>query len=128
MIDEQIKAVAQIVKPNSVQQLIDEQIKAVAQIVKPNSVQQLIDEQIKVPSSALHQAQERMKVLEDNSTFQLNPRIQKLISETITTRSPENGKLQEIDTPASNNERTTSPILDRPQEEAEESKSQSKSK
>ena len=120
------QAVAQIVKPNYVQQL-SEQMKAVAQIVKPNYVQQLI-EQMKVPSSALHQAQERMKVLEDNSTFQLNPRIEKLISETITTRSPENGKLQEIDTPASNNEPTTSPILDRPQEEAEESKSQSKSK
>ena len=125
---ELMKAVAQIVKPNSVQQLIDEQMKAVAQIVKLNSVQQLMDEQMKVPSSALHQAQERMKVLEDNSTFQLNPRIQKLISETITTRSPENGKLPEIDTPASNNQPTTSPILDRPQEEAEESKSQSKSK
>ena len=127
LIDEQIKALAQIVKPNFVQQLMDEQIKALAQIVKPNSVQQLL-EQMKVPSSALHQAQERMKVLQDNSTFQLNPRIQKLISETITTTSPENGKLQEIDTPASNNEPTASPILDRPQEEAEESKSQSKSK
>ncbi|MEG3897699.1 PIN domain-containing protein [Microcoleus sp. SVA1_B6] len=144
-LSEQIKAVDQIVKPNSVQQYIEqikavdyivkpsalqqyiEQIKAVDYIVKPNSVQQLI-EQIKVPSSALHQAQERMKVLQDNSTFQLNPHIQKLISETITTSSPENGKLQEIDTPASNNEQTTSPILDRPQEEAEESKSQSKSK
>ncbi len=126
LMDEQMKAVAQIVKPNSVQQYI-EQIKAVAQIVKPNSVQQYI-EQIKVPSSALHQAQERMKVLQDNSTFQLNPPIQKLISETITTISPENGKLPEIDTSASNNEPTTSPILDRPQEEAEESKSQSKSK
>ena len=125
---ELMKAVAQIVKPNSVQQLMDEQMKAVAQIVKLNSVQQLMDEQMKVPSSALHQAQVRMKVLEDNSTFQLNPRIQKLISETITTRSPENGKLQEIDTPASNHQPTSSPILDRPQEEAEESKSQSKSK
>jgi len=125
---EQIKAVDQIVKPNSVQQLI-EQIKAVDQIVKPNSIQQLI-EQMKVPRSALHQAQERVKVLQENSTFQLNPPIQKLISETITTTSPENGKLQEIDTPASNsnNEPTASPILDRPQEEAEESKSQSKSK
>ncbi|MEG4588908.1 hypothetical protein QUA54_27375, partial [Microcoleus sp. MOSTC5] len=119
---------AQIVKPNSVQQLMDEHMKAVAQIVKLNSVQQLMDEHMKVPSSALHQAQERIKVLQDNSTFQLNPRIQKLISETITTRSPENGKLQEIYTPASNNEPTTLPILDRPQEEAEESKSQSKSK
>jgi mono/diheme cytochrome c family protein len=148
LMDEQMKAVAQIVKPNSVQQLMDEQMKAVAQIVKPNSVQllseqmkaaaqivqpnsiQLLSEQIKVSSSALHQAQERVKVLQDNSTFQLNPRIQKLISETITTTSPENGKLQEIDTPASNsnNEPTASPILDRPQEEAEESKSQSKSK
>jgi len=125
---EQMKAAAQIVQPNSVQQLI-EQMKAVDQIVQPNSVQQLI-EQIKVPSSALHQAQEQVKVLQDNSTFQLNPPIQKLISETITTTSPENGKLQEIDTPASNsnNEPTASPILDRPQEEAEESKSQSKSK
>jgi predicted nucleic acid-binding protein len=128
LLSEQIKAVDQIVKPNSVQ-LLSEQIKAAAQIVKPNSVQ-LLSEQIKVPSSALHQAQEQVKVLQDNSTFQLNPPIQKLISETITTTSPENGKLQQIDTPASNsnNEPTASPILDRPQEEAEESKSQSKSK
>jgi len=128
LLSEQIKAVAQIVKPNSVQ-LLSEQIKAVDQIVKPNSIQ-LLSEQIKVPSSALHQAQERVKVLQDNSTFQLNPPIQKLISETITTTTPENGKLQEIDTPASNsnNQPTASPILDRPQEEAEESKSQSKSK
>jgi FixJ family two-component response regulator len=118
-LSEQIKAVDQILKPNSIQ-LLSEQIKAVDQILKPNSIQ-LLSEQIKVSSSALHQAQERMKVLQDNSTFQLNPRIQKLISETITTRSPENGKLQEIDTPASNNEPTTSPILDRPQDEAEES-------
>ena len=127
--DEQMKAAAQIVQPNSVQLLSDEQMKAAAQIVQPNSIQQL-SEQIKVPSSALHQAQERVKVLQDNSTFQLNPPIQKLISQTITTTSPENGKLQEIDTPASNsnNEPTASPILDRPQEEAEESKSQSKSK
>ena len=123
-----MKAVDPIVQPNSVQQL-SQQIKAAAQIVQPNSIQ-LLSEQIKVPSSALHQAQERVKVLQDNSTFQLNPPIQKLISETITTTSPENGKLQEIDTPASNsnNEPTASPILDRPQEEAEESKSQSKSK
>ena len=128
-LSEQIKAVAQIVKPSPLQLLSDEQMKAAAQIVQPNSIQQL-SEQIKVPSSALHQAQERVKVLQDNSTFQLNPPIQKLISQTITTTSPENGKLQEIDTPASNsnNEPTASPILDRPQEEAEESKSQSKSK
>ncbi|MCC3590736.1 PIN-like domain-containing protein [Microcoleus sp. PH2017_28_MFU_U_A] len=116
---EQIKVVDYIVKPSALQQLIDEQIKAVNYIVKPSALQQLI-EQIKVPSSALHQAQERMKVLQDNSTFQLNPRIQKLISETITTSSPENGKLQEIDTPASNNEPTTSPILNRPQEDTEQ--------
>ena len=123
-----MKAVDQIVKPSPLQ-LLSEQIKAVDQIVKPNSIQ-LLSEQIKVPSSALHQAQERVKVLQDNSTFQLNPPIQKLISETITTTTPENGKLQEIDTPASNsnNQPTASPILDRPQEEAEESKSQSKSK
>jgi hypothetical protein len=127
-LSEQIKAVDQIVKLNYVQLLSDEQMKAAAQILQPNSIQLLSDEQIKVPSSALHQAQERVKVLQDNSTFQLNPPIQKLISQTITTTSPENGKLQEIDTPASNNQPTTSPILDRPQEEAEESKSQSKSK
>ncbi|MEG4233821.1 hypothetical protein QUA40_17165, partial [Microcoleus sp. Pol11C3] len=119
-LSQQIKAVDPIVKPSPLQLLSDEQMKAAAQIVQPNSIQQL-SEQIKVPSSALHQAQERVKVLQDNSTFQLNPPIQKLISETITTTSPENGKLQEIDTPASNsnNEPTASPILDRPQDEAE---------
>ena len=130
-------ALEQIQISNSVRHSLDQMklanyellMKAAAQIVQPNSIQQL-SEQIKVPSSALHQAQERVKVLQDNSTFQLNPPIQKLISQTITTTSPENGKLQEIDTPASNsnNEPTASPILDRPQEEAEESKSQSKSK
>ena len=47
LIDEQMKGVAQIVKLNSAQQLIDEQMKGVAQIVKLNSAQQLIDEQMK---------------------------------------------------------------------------------
>ncbi|MEG4588909.1 PIN domain-containing protein, partial [Microcoleus sp. MOSTC5] len=47
LMDEHMKAVAQIVKPNSVQQLMDEHMKAVAQIVKPNSVQQLMDEHMK---------------------------------------------------------------------------------
>jgi hypothetical protein len=125
LIDEQMKRLEQIRNPPLVQQLIDEQMKRLEQIRNPTLVQQLTDEQMKRLEqirnpTPVQQLIEQMNVVPDNSKFHRVTPIQKQISQITKYGTPEKENSQEIDTQASNNEPTTLPILDQPQEEPEQ--------
>ncbi len=127
---EQIKAVETIINPTSIQlnptsiQHWSEQIKAVEKIINPTLGQKLIEQMRAVDKSInptpVQQLIEQMNVVRDNSKYHIETSIQKQISQITKDGTPEKENSQKIDTQARNNEPTTLPILDQPQEDTEQ--------
>jgi hypothetical protein len=127
---EQIKAVQTIINPTSIQlnptsiQQWSEQMKAVEKIINPTLGQKMIEQMRAVENSikptAVQQLIEQINVVGDNSKYHIEIPIQKQISQITKDGTPEKENSQKIDTQASNNEPTTLPILDRPQEDTEQ--------
>ena len=121
---EQMKAFDQIIKPTAVQQLI-EQMRAVDQIIKRTPLQQELTEQMRafdriIKPTAVQQLIEQMNLVRDNRKYHIEIPIQKQISQITKDGTPEKENSQKIDTQARNNEPTTLPILDQPQEDPEQ--------
>ena len=80
-------------------------MRAVEKSISPTPLQQLI---------------EQMNVVRDNSKSHIEIPIQKQISQITKDGIPEKENSQKIDTQSRNNELTTLPILDQPQEDTEQ--------
>ena len=119
----QIKAFEQIIDPTPGQKLI-EQMRAVENSINPTPVQKLIEQMRAVENSInptpVQKLIEQMNLVRDNSKYHIEIPIQKQISQITKDGTPEKENSQKIDTQARNNEPTTLPILDQPQEDTEQ--------